>query len=83
MSQFMYMCGMGEFQSKIDMLFENGKLKMIIHQTVKGYKPIPIQKQNEINKFLKKYHNSIINKWTDFFILHKKPKFERITKRIN
>jgi hypothetical protein len=72
----------GEFHSRIDLLFENGKLKMITHQTVKGYKPIPGGKQKAINKFLKKYHNEIINKWTDFFILHKKPRFEKITKRI-
>lgn len=71
----------GEFQSRVDLLFENGKLKTITHQPVKGYKPIPIQKQKVINKFLKKYHNEIINKWTYLFILHKKPRFERITKK--
>jgi hypothetical protein len=72
----------GEFQSKIDLLFEDGKLKAIIYKTVKGYRPIPAQKQNEVNRFVRKYHNQIIDKWTDFFILHKKPSCERITKRI-
>ena len=72
----------GEYQSKIDLIFENGKLKTIIYRPVKGYTPISSERQKEINKFLRKYHQEIIDKWTDFFILHKKPKFERITKKI-
>src|SRR4051812_11621821 len=71
-----------EYQSKIDLEFENGKLRTISHKAVKGYKVIPVQNQKEINIFLRRYHSEIINKWTDFFILHRKPKFERITKRI-
>lgn len=72
----------GEFQSKIDLIYENGKLKHIIYRTVKGYKPLPSSGEKEINKFLRKYHQQIIDKWTDFFILHRKPKFERITRKI-
>ena len=63
-------------------LLENGKLKNILYRTVKGYRPVPSIHEKEINKFLKKYQQGIINKWTDFFILHKKPKFERVTKKI-
>jgi hypothetical protein len=39
--------------------------------------------ESEIKMFIKHFHENIVQKWTDFFVLHKKPKNECITKRLD
>jgi hypothetical protein len=49
---------------------------------VKGKLPLPESKLRDAKLFAKKYHAEIAEKWTDFFVLRKKVKNEKITKKI-
>lgn len=70
------------FESKIELEYENGKLKHLKVSEVKGRKPLPEKNLKEAMRFVKKYHEGIVNKWTTFFVMNKKVKCEVITQKI-
>lgn len=72
----------GEYESKVELIYEDGKLIEVDFKKVKGKKPLPIKEQKEVNRFVKKYHKRIVKKWNDVMVFHQKPTFERITKKI-
>jgi len=43
---------------------------------------LPAKELTEAVKFVKKYHEGIVEKWTNFFVKNKKVKCEAITKKI-
>ena len=71
-----------EFESKLEFIFENGKLIDLKLKKVKGKMPLPQNKLKEAISFSKKYYPKIASKWNDFFVLRKTVKTERITRRI-
>lgn len=71
-----------EFESKIELKYENGKLKYLEVQTVSGRKPLPGKDLKEAIRFVKKYHVEIVQKWTTFFVLNKKVKCEIINQKV-
>lgn len=71
-----------EFESKLEFIFENGKLIDIKVKKVRGRMPLPSNKLSEALTFSKKYNHKIASKWNDFFVLRKTIKTERITKKI-
>ena len=72
----------GEFESKIIFAYEEGKLKSLVYKNVKRKIAIPSDKQKEVNKFLKKYHSRVVEKWNDFFVYNKTVKCEVINKKV-
>jgi hypothetical protein len=44
--------------------------------------PLPAKELAESIKFVKKYHEGIVEKWTNFFVKNKKVKCEVITQKI-
>ena len=73
---------LGDFESKIELTYENGILDSINILVVKGRQPLPDKELAHAMKFVKKYHEGIVEKWTNFFVKNKKVKCEIITKRI-
>jgi hypothetical protein len=73
---------LAEFESKIELTYENGILSEINILDVKGRQPLPAKELAEAVKFVKKYHEGIVEKWTNFFVKNKKVKCEVITKKI-
>lgn len=71
-----------EYESRLEFVFENGKLIEIKVRKVKGRNPLPENKLREAKSFVRKYYSAIASKWTDFFVLKKKIKSEKINKRI-
>jgi hypothetical protein len=49
---------------------------------VKRRRPLPEKDLREAERFVKKYHEGIIDKWTTFFVKNKKVKCEVITQKI-
>lgn len=47
-----------------------------------GLRPLTGSKLNDFEDFLEEYSDKIIQKWIDYFILHKNVEFEKINKRI-
>ena len=71
-----------QFESKIELEYEKGVLKGVKVLTIKGRDPLPAGELKEAIKFVKKYHEEIVEKWTNFFVKNKKVKCEVITKKI-
>jgi hypothetical protein len=72
----------GEYETKLEFIYVSGKLKEIVVKSVRGKKHIPANMLVDAMKFAKSKEKSIIDKWVEFFAKHKKPKFEKITKKI-
>lgn len=68
-------------KSKLELEFENGKLKGIRLMNVKGRLPLPSKNMKEAIKFVRKYYG-IVEKWTAFFVKNKKVRCEIISSKI-
>jgi len=72
----------GEFESKAEIILENGVITEIILVNVTGRKPLKGTDLNNLKSFLEKYAESIVAKWVDYFVYHKDLKFERINQKL-
>lgn len=72
----------GEYETKFVFIYQNGQLAEIKKQKVKGKNHLPKNKLTEAEIFVRKFHLEITEKWTEFFVLHKKPKNEIIRKKL-
>jgi len=72
-----------EYETKFVLEYENGFLKRINIKEVKRREPLLKKEEVEALKFIKKYHEQIVDKWTQFFIQNKKVSCETINKKIN
>lgn len=79
--QFTYML-QKQNENKIELFFENGKLIKWEIKKVKGRKNLTKKDLEEAVRFIKKYHEGIVNKWTDFFVKNKKVACEIINKKV-
>ena len=70
----------GECENKVDLIFDNGLLMDMLFKKVGGADELPMKKQKEAREFIEVYHMQIVEKWKEFFVLHIKPRNERITK---
>lgn len=72
-----------EFETKFDLIFENGTLKDVKPKKVKGKEKLPLQKEKEAIKFIGKYYKEIVEKWNQFFVLkYTNNLFEKITQKL-
>lgn len=72
----------GDFANKLEFVYKNGILVGLNVKRATGYKPLPTTQLKYARQFAIKKHSQIRNKWTEFFVLHKKPSFERITQKL-
>jgi hypothetical protein len=72
----------GEFESKIEFEISNGKVTDFALKKIRGKEAIPESKLDDVKVFVDKYGQEIVNKWIDFYVLKKKLKNEKITKKI-
>ena len=73
---------LAEFETKFELKYENGRLKDILVQKVKARKSLSVQNTKEAIKFIKKYHEEIVEKWTKFFIQNKRVTYEVVNKKL-
>lgn len=71
-----------EYESKIEIEYENGKLKTLKATEVKARKPVSDKHLKEAIKFVEEYHERIVEKWTAFFVKNTKVSCEIINERI-
>lgn len=75
----------GEYQgreSKAEVMIEDGNVIKINIENVKGRRPLEANELKNFEKFVRSRANDIIQKWIDYFVLHKKVNFERIIRKI-
>jgi hypothetical protein len=61
---------------------ENGKVVQIIYSVVKGRQPLGKTELRNFQAVTEHYAEEIIQKWIDYFILHKSIAARKITQRI-
>jgi len=72
----------GKFESKAEIIIENGQIVEIRISAIKGTRPLSGKELNYFKEFLEAYAEQIIKKWIDYFVYHKDIEFERITTRL-
>ncbi|WP_225865709.1 DUF4160 domain-containing protein [Dyadobacter aurulentus] len=72
----------GEFESIFEIFFEDGHISKIAVRKSVGKTSLPAQQLRDANRIVEMYASDIVNKWTDFFVLKKKIKSTKITKRL-
>ena len=75
----------GRFQnreSKAEIIIMDGKITEIKILNVKGKLSLERTELDRFNKLVNAYKDDIIQKWIDFFVLHKTFNTEKITKEI-
>ncbi len=69
-------------ESKADIIIENGQVIEIRFSSVRGRRPLPRGKMRDFKAIVGNYAEEIVQKWIDYFVLHKAVSPERITRRI-
>jgi len=59
------------FESKAEFIIEDGKIIDIKFKEVKGKRSLPHTQLKDFKKFVKSFKQDIVQKWIDYFILHK------------
>ncbi len=75
----------GDYQgkeNKAELFIENGKVANIKIERVKGRRPLDRAELNNFETFVNHKADEIVQKWIDYFVLHKKVKYEKITRKV-
>ena len=69
-------------ESKAEITIDNGKIVEVRFGSVKGRRPLDQTQFSNFRLLVERYSNAIVQKWIDYFVLHKPVKVEKITRRI-
>ncbi|MBL0731377.1 MAG: DUF4160 domain-containing protein [Desulfosarcina sp.] len=69
-------------ESKAEFIIENGVVAEIIIKAVQGRKPLPPNILTDFRHFVRVYSDQIVQKWINYFVLHKQVKCERIERKV-
>jgi hypothetical protein len=72
----------GDCESKAEFIIVNGEIIEIKIKAVKGCKPLKGKELKDFKDFLEIYASKIVDKWIDYFVLHKNINFERINVKL-
>ena len=62
----------GQFESKIELVIEDGKVSRIKLQKVDGKKPLPATQSKHFKVLVKALGDEVVQSWINYFIYHKK-----------
>ena len=69
-------------ESKAEFIVEDGIVTQIVIKTVAGRKSLPPNILNDFKKFVHAYSEQIVQKWIDYFVLHKQLKCEKVERKV-
>ncbi len=69
-------------ESKAEFIIDNGMITEIRYSSVKGKRPLGSKQMEDFKSLVDYYAEEIIQKWTDYFLLHKPVSPKRITRKI-
>jgi hypothetical protein len=75
----------GKYQDsecKAELIIENGQIVEIRISPVRGRKPLDRNKLNDFRAIVEQYAEEIVQKWIDYFVLHRAVESEQITRKI-
>jgi hypothetical protein len=67
---------------KAELVIENGKVVSIRFSDVKGRRPLDETHGDAFKTLVEAYADDIVQKWVDYFVLHKSIRSEKITRRL-
>jgi len=69
-------------ESKAEIIIEEGKVIGIQIKSVKGKQPLTANTLKDFKHFIETHADDIVQKWIDYFVLHKQISCENIERRI-
>jgi hypothetical protein len=69
-------------ECKAEIIIVNGKIIKIAIKKVTGKKPLSGQQLKDFELVVKNYADEIVQKWVDYFVLHKDIKFKKIKTKL-
>jgi hypothetical protein len=69
-------------ESRADLIVENGKVVSVRFSSVKGRRPLDETHDAAFKELVEAYADDIVQKWVDYFVLHKSIRSVKITRRI-
>jgi hypothetical protein len=69
-------------ESRAELIIKNGRVVDIIYRSIRGRRPLAGAQLADFKALVEHYAQEIVNKWVDYFVLHKKIEPKRITRRI-
>jgi hypothetical protein len=69
-------------ESRAELVIQTGKVTEIKYSLVKGKQPLNGTELRDFQVVTEHYANEIVQRWIDYFILHKPIAAQRITRRI-
>ena len=69
-------------ENKAELIIVNGKVIEIIYSSVRGRRPLSNIEMRNFQTLTEHYADEIVQKWIDYFILHRPIEAEKITQRI-
>lgn len=69
-------------ESRAELVLENGDVVQILYSSLKGKRPLRESELQNFETLVEHYSKEIVQKWIDYFVLHKQIHPEKITQRI-
>lgn len=69
------------YESKAEIIIKDGKVVEINIKSVSGREPLSPRVLKDFEEFTKLYADKIVQKWIDYFVLHKEIPCENIDRR--
>lgn len=69
-------------ESKAELIIDNGRIVEIRYSSVKGRRPLDSNEFRNFKALVEHYAEDIIQKWIDYFVLHRPVHVEKISRKI-
>ena len=69
-------------ESKAELILEGGRVVEIIYSSVKGRRPLSNMELKNFQILTEHYADEIVQKWIDYFVLHRPVEPQKITQKI-
>jgi hypothetical protein len=69
-------------ESYAELVLRDGKVIEVRYLPVKGRSPLGSRQLRDFHKVIEHFQDDIVNKWVDFFVLHKRIKPQVISRRL-
>ena len=69
-------------ESRAELILRDGKVVRIRFVDVRGRQPLGVRKQRDFRKLVERFQDDIVQKWVEFFVLHKQVEPQLIARRL-
>jgi hypothetical protein len=69
-------------ETRAELIVENGKVVRITYVAVRGRRPLPSEKLKDFKELVEHFSSEIVQRWIDYFVLHRPVQPQKISRRI-